>query len=223
MNFRNVLATVLILIGVAYLLGSFGLYEVSDIIANWWPIILLIFGVERIATSKSSLLFGVSIILIGLLILAGNLGFYQGGFWDAVLPIILILIGISLIFPRTRRHKHSNAEGSDAMVHTIFGSSDKKVKDAFSGGKIVCVFGGANLNLLEARAAEKEMVVDIDCVFGGVQIAIPRNWKVESNGSPIFGGYEENVSQETEESSPVLVINHDVIFGGVEINNNPKR
>jgi hypothetical protein len=48
---------------------------------------------------------GLFLVCVGTLVLLNNLGIIQGDVWDYVWPLLLILLGISLLFKRSR-HRH---------------------------------------------------------------------------------------------------------------------
>ncbi len=69
-----------------------------------------------------------------------------------------------------------------------------------------------------------EATLEINAIFGGVEIRVPEAWQVAFRGTPIFGGIADKtrVGRTTDLSDPrrkVLILTGAVIFGGVEIKN----
>lgn len=54
--------------------------------------------------------FGVSIIIVGVILLLQNLGLVSGGAWNVIWPAIIILLGISILARKDRRQSFSKPE-----------------------------------------------------------------------------------------------------------------
>lgn len=99
---RSIIGIVILVLGGFMLLNSMGIgsFELGfDII---WPILLILFGIGRINDSKESTSFGIILTAIGGLYLLKNLGvpfFSDFSLFKFFWPVIIILIGLSLIFP----------------------------------------------------------------------------------------------------------------------------
>lgn len=100
----------------------------------------------------------------------------------------------------------------------IFGGVKKSVySKKFKGGKISCVFGGGEINLLQADFTGTA-VIELNAIFGGCTLLIPSNWQLRTEPAAIFGGIDDKRSQPAMVSADkVLVLNGTVMFGGVEI------
>jgi len=117
--------------------------------------------------------------------------------------------------------EHSNAENSsedyiDSV--NIFGSMHKIItsKD-FKGGEIVNIFGGGEINLMQADIKGK-VLLDVVQIFGGTKIIIPSDWEVQTKMVSIFGGLEDKRNPTLPRNpEKVLVIDGTSIFAGVDI------
>jgi hypothetical protein len=119
----------------------------------------------------------------------------------------------------------STADVLEAIA--IFGGTERRIKSqSFRGGRATSIFGGVELDFRDANIDGDEATLDINCIFGGVEIRVPATWDVHSRSVPILGGY----SDKTGPSSPApqdpsgpkrktLIVTGTVIFGGVEIGN----
>ncbi|MGE5107199.1 MAG: LiaF transmembrane domain-containing protein [Sphingobacteriales bacterium] len=103
-------------------------------------------------------------------------------------------------------------------VTAVFGSVKKVVYSKnFKGGKISCIFGGGEINLLQADFTGTA-VIELNAIFGGCTLLIPSNWQLRTEPAAIFGGMDDKRSQPSVVSpDKVLVLNGTVMFGGVEI------
>ena len=78
------------------------------------------------------------------------------------------------------------------------------------------MFGGVKCDLRNA-IIESDVVINVSATFGGIEIYVPLNVKIEIKSIPIFGGVDNKASTKTDENSHTIYINSTAIFGGVEI------
>ena len=75
------------------------------------------------------------------------------------------------------------------------------------------------------RWKAKKRVMDINVIFGGVEIRVPDHWRVEARNQTLFGGYTDttrgtgNPSGQRHRHQETLVITGQVLFGGIEVKN----
>lgn len=88
----------------------------------------------------------------------------------------------------------------------------------FRGGETVTVFGGTEINLVNA---DIHNTVNLECVavFGGLKLIVPKNWEVRTDATSIFGGIEDKrfTAVEVVPENKTLVITGTVLFGGIDI------
>lgn len=89
----------------------------------------------------------------------------------------------------------------------------------FRGGRVASVFGGTQLNLMNADSTMQHIVLDVTAALGGVEIVIPSHWELVNEIDAIFGGVDDARMMRTQptESSRTLVIRGFCLMGGVEI------
>ena len=150
-------------------------------------------------------------------------------FW----PVLIIVVGLVMIL-KPRRSKRSeeywkrfgdqNTERtSEDHIDstTIFGGTKKNIisKD-FKGGESFCMFGGAELNLMQADIHGR-IVIELTQIFGGTKLVIPPHWKLQTEEMvSIFGGLDDKrpiMSNTSVDDSKVLVLRGTCIFGGIDI------
>ena len=84
--------------------------------------------------------------------------------------------------------------------------------------RVVCVFGGAELDFREADFGPGVTELHITAVFGGCEIIVPPTLAVECDASAIFGGFEEiNRGHTPDPGRALLRITGFATFGGVSI------
>lgn len=211
---RVILGIVLIFIGALFLLDNLG----YDIYLPWylfrWPIVFIIIGFINLFSGNSRPAF----IFFGLGVL-----FYLdvfdilsiGDFW----PLILIIIGISFILRKGPTIKSD--ENSDEYFDetAIFGGTDKKfISKNLKGGKITSLFGGSKIDLRGSRI-EGEASIELFCMFGGTELLVPEDWKVNMNATAVLGGFSDERTNISSKPIGTLHIKGFVMFGGGELKN----
>jgi hypothetical protein len=127
-------------------------------------------------------------------------------------------------FNHWQRTRHGFS-GSDTFSNedyldstSVFGGIKKTIisKD-FKGGEVTCVFGGAEINLMQADINGK-VTLEATQVFGGTKLIVPSHWQVQPEMTAVLGGIEDRrpVIKETDPNK-VLIIKGTSIFGGMEI------
>jgi predicted membrane protein len=215
-------------IGALALLDNLKLFD-TPLLRTFWPLILVVWGLARLAWSRypGSRLFGLLLILVGALMTAHNLG--HGSFdlrqwW----PVFIILAGASIVlrglFPRPRmgrgRFESSTIEHADEVNVDATFSGIKLQNDSrsFKGGRIAITFGGLELDFREAVMDGPEATIDISATFSGIELRIPREWQVVVQMSATMGAVEDK-SAPPAGASHRLVLRGETLFGGVEIKN----
>ncbi|WP_042376574.1 DUF1707 SHOCT-like domain-containing protein [Streptacidiphilus melanogenes] len=107
------------------------------------------------------------------------------------------------------------ASGSNQIV-AIFGGSVRKGR--FRAGRQMrarAIFGGITIDLTEAVFDAPELVIEVDAIFGGVEVKVPDNVSLHGGGAGIFGGFDVREEEGTDPNGPVVTIRGRAIFGGV--------
>jgi hypothetical protein len=89
---------------------------------------------------------------------------------------------------------------------------------------VEAVFGGLELDLSGAAITtpDRRAVLEANAVFGGIEIRIPRTWRVERESAAVFGGFDDKTVPPRPEPGfepPTLVIRGSAVFGGIEVKN----
>lgn len=237
---------VLVLVGVALLLDHMGVPAFANI-ARFWPLLLVLFGLMSI-TSHGGRGFGFLLICAGVLLQLNSLELIHltsRDFW----PLVIIAVGVLLIWGsiETRRYGRKKLKRSwlgDAAREefekqagdtqndpdtlnaiAVFGGCERKYSGrSFRGGKAVSVFGAVELDFRDADMDE-EAILEVDCIFGAIELRVPETWHVHSRSLPVFGGFEDKTRERTVPDASgstkrkTLVITGSIVFGAVEIKN----
>ena len=112
------------------------------------------------------------------------------------------------------------ASAAPETVYAIFGGVDRRgTWTVPRRWRVVATFGGALLDLREARFPTGVIDLEVRAVFGGVQIIVPPGLAVEVHGTAIMGGFQ-NVNRapaHPDPDAPLLRIHGLAFMGGVDI------
>jgi predicted membrane protein len=216
-----------IVAGLVMLLDNLNIIRFHDL-WRYWPVIVVVVGVIKVleARSPSGYVFGGMVALVGSLILLDNLEIVNFSF-DLIWPLLIIAFGISVLLRQLDRKK--SLEGvpatanPDVSAWVVFSGIKRKVDSQdFKGGDVVAVFGGVNIDLRNAAIAGERAVIDLNLLFGGVDIRVPETWNVVMKGVAIFGAFEDKTTHPKADpnvKTPELVITGAAMFAGVNAKN----
>ncbi len=121
-------------------------------------------------------------------------------------------------FDKADYYQHSNTKDDLLDANSVFGGIKKVVYSKnFKGGFISCVFGGFEIDLMNADI-DGEATIDVNLVFGGGKILVPSHWNVRIEIEPLFGGVEyKNPDNPIFSPDKLLIIKGLCLFGGLEI------
>jgi predicted membrane protein len=219
-----------VVVGAGLLLDTFNILEFWPFVHTWWPSALMIIALWKLASRSGSFLGSTILFAVGALLQLGKLDIIDG-FWSAFWPIVLILIGVSLIVGKKKYDRHTatstSADGEglpyeqDRLTSSaIFGGSSVRVtSQKFQGGEITATFGGLEIDLRGAEIDGTMAVLRSTAIFGGIELRVPPHWAVVVKGTPILGGIEDKTNRfrDTNVLGPTLVLDSTVILGGIEI------
>jgi predicted membrane protein len=218
---------VIVLLGLVLLLDNMGIVRFHDV-WRYWPVLLIIWGASRILSSQSlaGYVWGGGVALVGALFLLDNLEIIYFNF-DLIWPMIIIAFGLSMLLRAVDRKRYLDgvpASGEPVMNVVAVFSGSKRTLDSqdFRGGEVVAVFGGVRLDLRRATIAAEKAVIDINAIFGGVEIRIPENWNVVMKGAGIFGGFDDKTihpKPDPNTKTPELILTGAAVFGGLSVTN----
>ncbi len=236
MKSRIWVGVILIAVGAGFLLENTVGFPFGEVFEIWWPLILVAVGVVQIINRPNKLMGGLVLIGLGGLLIANHLT--GTDFWATALPLGLILFGIGFLLRdreadakvHVKRSFNINMGSNNAVdlndevidISAVFSGTSHRINSSkFRGGRINSLFGGVELDLRSAEMASTEASLDIDCTFGGVEIKVPQSWKVVVQGTPIFGGIQNDtiIHPSMADNVHTLTVRASVAFGGMEIKN----
>ncbi len=221
------LGLVLIVAGALALLDNLNIFSFHFNLGDWWPLILIALGVVHLWNNRNIFDFsGLFLILLGVVFLLAELNvIYWGDVWQWW-PAVLILLGISIVFkhhplPPPADGRSGTASSEDRVsVNNILAGSDRRINSReFKGGDISNVLGGTEVDLLEAKLAAGDWLLTVSTVLGGVEIRVPRDWRLEVQPTTMLGGIDDHTRQTPDATGGKLIIKASALLGGIEIKN----
>jgi hypothetical protein len=223
---RMVPAIVLIGIGALFLLNNLHIIYMREIL-SYWPAILIAVGIVKLIDSSDSAGRAGGGVLIGLggVLLARSLGYLEVSLGD-LWPLILIGAGLVMLFQRTpiweMGLKIKTGVGG-AKESAVFSGGKRVISDQnFEKAKFDAVFGGFEVDMRNAEMAGDSAVLDLNAVFGGIEVKIPVSWSVVMKGAGVFGGFVDSTVHPDPRIFPSpkkLYVKGGAVFGGVEVKN----
>lgn len=212
---RYWIGILLITIGFGIFLDELNVIHFWRFFANWWPLIFVFIGISQLTSKETSKTSGIIFIIIGLFILSNRL--FGFDLFSFILPVLLILIGMSFIINRSKTPTVSSDSIDTTAIFT--GAKIRSESNDFKGGSVTAIFGGAEVDLRHVTVSPDGAIVHVTALFGGVEIFVPTNVRLEMNGTPIFGAWEDKtrVPAEKDATLPLLQIKCTALFGGIEV------
>jgi hypothetical protein len=232
MNRRPVLAgVVLVTLGVVLLLDELGTFVAADLLATWWPLVIVGAGVVQMTVRPRSVGGGAVVIGVGVVLQLWRLDVVDD--LSLLWPVLLLTLGGWLLLGHRARHAEAEllgtsgevagGSGEELDVVTVF--SDRRVRLApgpFRGGSVVTVFGDVDLDLAAAEPTSRAKLDGVT-IFGDVDLIVPSSWEVTSAGMTILGDVriDERLPVAGAEQVPTLQLDLVTIFGDVRVRRVP--
>lgn len=215
---RIITGTIITLIGAGAMLSTLGVFPFWDHFKVWWPLLLVVAGIfTLIGEFRRNFIWGATLILIGALLTLKNIDVLSFNVFSLIVPIAIMSVGFSILFTaKNRSNVKSTSIDSDSIAAVFSGSESINSSKDYEGGSLTAVFGGIDLDLRDAKIKDKA-TLDVFVLCGGIELKVPKDWKVVVKATPILGGTENKSRGQEDHKGPVLIITGTVALGGVEV------
>ncbi|MGH0036213.1 MAG: hypothetical protein ACQGVK_14400 [Myxococcota bacterium] len=85
------------------------------------------------------------------------------------------------------------------------------------------IFGGVHLDYCEAELLEGDSVLEVYAIFGGIEIRVPPDIDVITEGIGLFGHFGQKDQRGEDPRPPRLRVKGFALFGGVDVKGPPRR
>lgn len=214
----------LIAVGVIAATNVLGLTDIEIFFDGWWTLFIIVpcaFGLLE-HQDRTGNLIGLG---IGVALLLGCQGLLDFALlWKLLLPAVLIVLGLSLVFRNvvgsniSRKIKETTAKQGhfETYCAAFSGQRLNYAGKNFHGADVTAVFGGVKVDLTGA-VLSGDVVVRACAVFGGVDIIVPSQYRVETRSSSLFGGVSHVNNQSRNPDGYTVYVDASCLFGGVAI------
>lgn len=213
----------LLIIGIIMGINALGIADIDIFFDGWWTLFIIVPSFIGLLTDDDKLE-SIIFLIIGVLLLLGSQDIVKFELVSKlILPIIIVLIGLSLIFKniftakiRKSIDEVNKTNNTSDECSAIFTGQDIKVaNEEFNGKSVSAIFGGITLDLRKALIT-KDVVIKCKSIFGGIEIFVPDNVKVQVKSNSAFGGVDNKTISDNN-SEITIYIDATCVFGGVDI------
>jgi hypothetical protein len=212
---RVLFGSVVTVVGALLMLDYANVLDAGDVIETWWPAVIVFAGLMALWANPQHWMMPLVVTAAGVVLLLRSTGLVDS--LAVAGPVLLILVGLLVIFGRGLNRRVVATADRVNTFNVFSGSEVASHSDNFEGGSIGALFGGAEIDLRDAKPAPGA-ALDVFVAFGGAEIKVPEGWQVVTHGMPIFGGFENVTAKERiPVGAPILDVNATVFFGGLEV------
>lgn len=215
---------ILVAIGVIWLLDVCGVADIDVFFKGWWTMfIILPCGIGLITErDKMGNLIG---LCVGVILLLGTRDILPFDLlWKIFLPVVVIFIGLRMIlrdfFRKSAKKKQikldRGAPGTKEFCATFSGQNVSYDGMVFEGAELTAVFGGIKCDLRGA-ILEHDVAIEVNAIFGGVDLLLPENVNVQIDSDSIFGGTSDKTRHTNVDGAVTVFIDSTCVFGGLDI------
>lgn len=224
---RLILGLCLVALGALWTVDNLGLMD-ADPILRWWAVVPIAIGLMKLTGfgMERQPAFGLFLTIVGGLFVLGEFNLVHvnlGIIW----PLLFIFIGVRIMMRAMGGEVQDRGASTDASEYVrsfavMGGITRRNESQHFRGGELSAVMGGVQLDLEDAKPADGRAVIDVFAVWGGIEIRVPEDWRVEVEATPLMGGVESSARLAPGvEPVGTLVVRGFVMMGGVEVKNTP--
>ncbi|HEY3053645.1 MAG TPA: DUF5668 domain-containing protein [Thermoanaerobaculia bacterium] len=215
---RLVAGTAILAVGVIVWLDHLHKLHAADYL-RWWPLALIALGLAHLLERRWV---GASLLILlglGCLPRLPFLPHFNMAQIFAVWPLLISVGGMTLVMQALRpAAKDASRAGAFRAIAVMGGGGRTIGSDQFVGGDVVAVMGGCEIDLSSANIA-RDAVIDVLAFWGGLEIKVPRGWRIENRVAVILGALVDKTSGPASADAPRLVVRGAVIMGGIEVRN----
>ena len=205
------------------LVNALGIIEINVFFKGWWTLFIIVPCFVNIFkdNDKTASIIGTVFGILLLLAVRDVINFDL--LWKILLPLVLIIIGLSLIFKDKVSDKVKdeikklNKNSKDEYTAT-FSEQDLNFDDEeFKGCELNAIFGGIKCDIKNAKLKD-DVVINASSIFGGITLYVPKDVNVKVVSNSIFGGVSGNYNKnKNDKKGKTIYVNATCLFGGVEI------
>lgn len=225
-NVRNILwGLLLVAAGILIGLDTFEVYDINFFFDGWWTMFIIIPCTIDLFKSKDRTgnFIGIAVGVILLLACQEIITFEI--LLKLIVPVVLVVIGLSLIFKDAvggkaakEIKKLNDVNAQRRSVGAVFSTEKFNVtNEVLESMDISASFGTVKCDF-ENSVVNHDIVFNVNATFGTVEIFAPKGVKVVVKSTSIFGSVSDKTeTAEQDINMPKIYVNAVCMFGGVQI------
>ena len=122
--------------------------------------------------------------------------------------------------PRTAPRPEPEVRPGSHLAFAVMGGTRRAGKWSPPGSMLsIAIMGGVELDFREAVLTPGVTEINVFAFWGGIEIIVPPNVRVETRGMAIMGGFEESSEEPSDPGpdAPVIRVSGVAIMAGVDI------
>ncbi len=208
--------------GIFYAGNVMGYWDTNFSFDGWWTLFIILPCVLSMCTSGINLLNCIG-VGVGILLLLSAQGVFPNNLgYKLIAPLVIVLLGLSLIFKKPMKFNKEGNNGIFASSHgdkhfAVFGGNTPRLDGViFRGASAYAVFGGIDLKLSKS-IIKRDCAINAYSIFGNTDIILPDNVRVVVSSMPIIGSLQNTFKSEVQDNAPTVYIRAISVFGSTEI------
>lgn len=221
---KAILGISAIVAGVLLTLRNLGVPWTRDVL-DLWPLILAALGLGMVVRRRGvpGRGAGLLLIVVGAWMTLRNFNVVEAGIWE-LWPLLLVFAGSYIVwqvaFGSGRAGATNDPGASINAIAFLGGVSCRSTSQNFKGGDLTAIMGGCEVDLSGARIGPAGAIIETFAWWGGIEIRVPQEWDVVTEGLPLLGAYADRRTSSPEPGGTQrLTLRGTVIMGGIEIKN----
>lgn len=214
--------SLLVVVGLLFSLKALDLVDFNIFFRGWWTLFIIIPCTVGLFTERDKTGNLIGIAIGGVLLLASRdvIGF--GMLWKLLIPVVILIVGLKMIFggffggkiSKAIANIETNSEGFRNSYAAFAGNTMVVDGEVFEGAEFNAIFGGIECDLRNA-IIEKDCVIKVCAIFGGIDILVSEKVNVVIDSTSIFGGMGNKTPGRKD--VPTVYVSGTCMFGGVEV------
>ncbi|MBR1377170.1 MAG: hypothetical protein IJ565_05135 [Bacilli bacterium] len=208
---------VFIIVGIILGLNAMGIANIEIFFNGWWTLFIIVPSFINIFREDHKVSSFIWFIIGIILLLACNDLITYDLIWKLMLPVILVLIGLSIIFKgnseKVTDEEIEKLEVNDTVC-SMFKEEIVKAPKKFDGVDLEAIFGSIKYDM-SSVSLKKDALIKTCTVFGSVKIIVPKGVNVKMKKSGLFCDMLNKVKITDEKNT--IIIDAFTLFGSVII------
>ena len=212
----------LIVIGVIFGLNVLEIANINVFFDGWWTLFIIVpcfiglFNDKDKTTNIIGIVIGFCLLLTSRDIIKFEI------MWKLLIPITLIVLGLSLIYKSTinnnlKQEVKKMGKHIDKEYYATFSTQNFKFNEEEAACcKLNSIFGSIKCDLTNSILKE-DIIITTSSIFGNITLEVPDNVNVKVIPTRIFGSVYNNKKNKSNNSNITIYVDAFCLFGGIEI------